>query len=330
MGACAARSPVGRHSISLLTRRRNPPLNLTGRLRRAMRGSGSASLWAKAGPRRHCVIGETPRSGPGRDRKIRTPDRGLLGGPLQAPEETRHSHQTQLALAPARPQIAVRPRPKRRCLLGNARRLHPILHPAVEPARRQFGTQQPAMIARPAMGIDLLDRLIIGEDARQQLGQQGRGRGIEFAQLIGQAIALGRDLVVGPRSAHPPRRPSPRPAARATSSPRPGSGRAGTPHPPSDAGLRSRHCSIAPGRARGCGRVRHVHWPKPTPLPSKSVEFTPLLKARGDALIHLHTQHDPWRASGLAGRTGWVSYSTAVSRLPSHMHDPPAKEDRYS
>ena len=57
-----------------------------------------------------------------------------------------------LALARARPQIAARPLPKRRqhSLLGNARRLHPILHPGVEPAHRQFGTQQLAMISATA------------------------------------------------------------------------------------------------------------------------------------------------------------------------------------
>jgi hypothetical protein len=33
------------------------------------------------------------------------------------------------------------------------------------------------MVARQAVGIDLLDRLIIGDNARQQLGQPGGGRG---------------------------------------------------------------------------------------------------------------------------------------------------------
>ena len=37
-------------------------------------------------------------------------------------------------------------------------------------------------------------------------GQQGCGRGINFAQLIGQAIALGLDLVVNPQAAR--KRPS--------------------------------------------------------------------------------------------------------------------------
>jgi hypothetical protein len=68
-------------------------LNLTGRLRRAMRGSGSASFWAKAG-----VIRETPGRGQDEIARIRIPTEGLFGRPLQAPEENRHSHQTQLVL----------------------------------------------------------------------------------------------------------------------------------------------------------------------------------------------------------------------------------------
>jgi hypothetical protein len=91
-------------------------------------------------------------------RRVGRPYKGrrkTTGTSHQTPTEAELDRGPILALAPARPQIAVRPLPKRRqhCLLGNARRLHPILHPAVEPARSQFGTQQPGMIARQAMGI---------------------------------------------------------------------------------------------------------------------------------------------------------------------------------
>jgi hypothetical protein len=46
----------------------------------------------------HCVIRETPGQGQDEIARSESPTEGLFGRPLQAPEENRHCHQTQLAL----------------------------------------------------------------------------------------------------------------------------------------------------------------------------------------------------------------------------------------
>ena len=52
-------------------------------------------------------------------------------------------------------------------------------------------------------------------------------------------------------------------------------------------------------------------------------------KVRGGRASMALAHPDPCRASGLAGRTGWVSYSTAVSRI-AEPHARFSCQDRYS